>query len=36
MRYTQRVSIWPVAFIGGLTYERPIVKNHKVFNLKFK
>ena len=25
MRATNKVSIWPVAFVGGQTYERPIV-----------
>uniref|UniRef100_A0A674IF09 Galactosylgalactosylxylosylprotein 3-beta-glucuronosyltransferase n=1 Tax=Terrapene triunguis TaxID=2587831 RepID=A0A674IF09_9SAUR len=25
MRYTRRVSVWPVAFAGGLRYESPIV-----------
>lgn len=23
MRYTRRVSVWPVAFVGGLRYESP-------------
>lgn len=30
MRYTQTVSVWPVAFVGELMYERPICKNNKV------
>lgn len=25
MRYTRRVSVWPVGFVGGLLVERPIV-----------
>lgn len=25
MRYTKRVSVWPVGFVGGLLVERPIV-----------
>ncbi|XP_074664672.1 galactosylgalactosylxylosylprotein 3-beta-glucuronosyltransferase 1-like isoform X2 [Strix aluco] len=25
MRYTRRVSVWPVAFVGGLRYESPKV-----------
>ena len=37
MRFTKTVSIWPVAFIGGLVYERPIVRHGKVtsFNTTF-
>ncbi|XP_064600757.1 galactosylgalactosylxylosylprotein 3-beta-glucuronosyltransferase 1-like [Liolophura sinensis] len=30
MRYTKKVSVWPVAFVGGLRYERPIVIKGKV------
>eukprot|EP00123_Amoebidium_parasiticum_P006812 comp17676_c0_seq1/m.17491 comp17676_c0_seq1/g.17491 ORF comp17676_c0_seq1/g.17491 comp17676_c0_seq1/m.17491 type:complete len:173 (-) comp17676_c0_seq1:15-533(-) len=30
MRTTKRVSIWPVAFVGGQSYERPIVTDGKV------
>ncbi|OWF53552.1 galactosylgalactosylxylosylprotein 3-beta-glucuronosyltransferase 1-like [Mizuhopecten yessoensis] len=30
MRYTQRVSVWPVGLVGGLKHESPIVKNGKV------
>ncbi|CAF0703166.1 unnamed protein product [Brachionus calyciflorus] len=30
IRYTQKVSVWPVAFVGELMYERPICKNGKV------
>ena len=30
MRYTQKVSVWPVAFVGEMMYESPIVKNGKV------
>ncbi|XP_062830820.1 galactosylgalactosylxylosylprotein 3-beta-glucuronosyltransferase 1 isoform X2 [Anolis carolinensis] len=25
MRYTKKVSVWPVAFVGGLRYESPKV-----------
>ncbi|RMZ95925.1 galactosylgalactosylxylosyl 3-beta-glucuronosyltransferase I-like [Brachionus plicatilis] len=30
MRYTKTVSVWPVAFVGELMYERPICKINKV------
>ncbi len=30
MRYTKKVSVWPVAFVGELLYERPICSNGKV------
>ncbi|KNC82465.1 hypothetical protein SARC_05257 [Sphaeroforma arctica JP610] len=30
MRKTERVSVWPVAFVGGQKYERPIVVDGKV------
>lgn len=30
MRYTKTVSVWPVAFVGELMYERPICKDNKV------
>lgn len=30
MRFTQKVSVWPVAFVGELMYERPVCKNGKV------
>lgn len=30
MRYTKKVSVWPVAFVGEILYERPICKNNKV------
>ena len=30
MRYTKKVSVWPVAFVGELLYERPVCKNGKV------
>ncbi|XP_067682680.1 galactosylgalactosylxylosylprotein 3-beta-glucuronosyltransferase 2-like [Haliotis asinina] len=30
MRKTKLVSVWPVGFVGGLRFERPIVKNGKV------
>ena len=26
MRYTKRVSVWPVAFAGGLMVEKPNVE----------
>ncbi|CAL9685946.1 unnamed protein product [Knipowitschia caucasica] len=35
MRSTQKVSVWPVAFVGGLRYESPKVNNlGKVFGWK--
>ncbi|XP_064623547.1 galactosylgalactosylxylosylprotein 3-beta-glucuronosyltransferase 3-like isoform X2 [Lineus longissimus] len=30
MRYTNKVSCWPVGLVGGLKFERPITKNGKV------
>ncbi|RWS11652.1 Galactosylgalactosylxylosylprotein 3-beta-glucuronosyltransferase 3-like protein [Dinothrombium tinctorium] len=30
MRYTQKVSVWPVALVGGLYVERPLVSGGKV------
>ncbi|KAM9810206.1 galactosylgalactosylxylosylprotein 3-beta-glucuronosyltransferase 2 [Syngnathus typhle] len=30
MRNTRRVSVWPVAFVGARTYERPIVAGGRV------
>jgi len=30
MRYTKKVSVWPVAFVGELLYEAPICENNKV------
>ena len=33
MRYTQKVSVWPVGLVGYLRYERPVVKNHKVSSI---
>lgn len=30
MRYTKKVSVWPVGLVGGLMVERPLVKNGKV------
>lgn len=30
MRYTRKVSVWPVGLVGGLMVERPLVKNGKV------
>ena len=30
MRYTKRVSVWPVGFAGGMRYERPLAKDGRV------
>ncbi|XP_078391046.1 galactosylgalactosylxylosylprotein 3-beta-glucuronosyltransferase 3 isoform X1 [Cetorhinus maximus] len=30
MRWTKRVSVWPVGLVGGLRFERPLVENGKV------
>ena len=30
MRYTKKVSVWPVGLIGLMLYEKPIVRNGKV------
>lgn len=30
MRYTRKVSVWPVGFVGGLLVERPIAKSSKI------
>lgn len=30
MRSTQGVSVWPVGFVGGRAYERPLVSGGKV------
>ena len=30
MRYTNKVSVWPVAFVGQLLYETPLCENGKV------
>ncbi|XP_017277125.1 galactosylgalactosylxylosylprotein 3-beta-glucuronosyltransferase 2 [Kryptolebias marmoratus] len=30
MRSTRKVSVWPVGFVGGRTYERPLVSGGKV------
>ena len=30
MRYTKKVSVWPVAFVGEILYEKPIVQDGKV------
>ncbi|XP_030636076.1 galactosylgalactosylxylosylprotein 3-beta-glucuronosyltransferase 3 [Chanos chanos] len=30
MRYTQRVSVWPVGLVGGMRFERPVVEGGKV------
>jgi hypothetical protein len=35
MRYTQKVSIWPVGFVGRLLYERPICINGLVVDWFF-
>ncbi|XP_045166789.1 galactosylgalactosylxylosylprotein 3-beta-glucuronosyltransferase 3-like [Mercenaria mercenaria] len=34
MRYTKRVSIWPVGLAGGLVYETPFVKEGKVIGFR--
>lgn len=30
MRFTKTVTVWPVGLVGGLRYEKPIVKDGKV------
>ncbi|XP_007442136.1 galactosylgalactosylxylosylprotein 3-beta-glucuronosyltransferase 3 isoform X1 [Python bivittatus] len=30
IRFTKRVSVWPVGLVGGLRFERPLVENGKV------
>ncbi|XP_028658557.1 galactosylgalactosylxylosylprotein 3-beta-glucuronosyltransferase 3 [Erpetoichthys calabaricus] len=30
MRFTKRVSVWPVGLVGGMRFERPLVENGKV------
>ena len=30
MRYTQKVSVWPVGLVGNLLYESPIVQHNQV------
>ena len=30
MRYTHKVSVWPVGLVGYLRYETPVLKNGKV------
>lgn len=30
MRSTRGVSVWPVGFVGGRAYERPLVSGGKV------
>ncbi|KAL4623020.1 galactosylgalactosylxylosylprotein 3-beta-glucuronosyltransferase 3-like [Arapaima gigas] len=30
MRWTQRVSVWPVGLVGGMRYERPVVEQGRV------
>ena len=32
MRWTKKVSIWPVGLVGGLKWEGPICENGKVIN----
>lgn len=32
MRYTKKVSVWPVAFVGEILYERPVCKDGKVID----
>ena len=32
MRYTKKVSIWPVGLAGGLKAEGPICKNGRVIS----
>lgn len=34
MRYTKKVSVWPVGIVGSLVWEGPICKNGKV--VKFR
>ena len=36
MRHTKKVSVWPVAFVGELMYERPICKDEKVNTFFFQ
>ena len=33
MRFTKRVSVWPVGLVGYLRYESPIIKSGKVCKL---
>jgi hypothetical protein len=33
MRYTKRVSVWPVGLVGGSLYEKPICKGDEVKTL---
>lgn len=30
IRYTNKISVLPIGFVGGVLYERPICKNNKV------
>lgn len=30
MRYTKKVSVWPVGLVGAMKFERPVVENGKV------
>lgn len=32
MRYTKKVSVWPVGFVGGLKAEGPRCKNGQVLS----
>lgn len=32
MRWTQKVSVWPVAFSSNSYYKRPICKNNRVIS----
>ncbi|XP_063902180.1 galactosylgalactosylxylosylprotein 3-beta-glucuronosyltransferase 3-like [Zophobas morio] len=34
MRNTQKVSIWPVGFAGGVDFEGPVVRNKKIVKWK--
>ena len=30
MRFTKKVTVWPVGLVGGLRYEKPVVTDGKV------
>ncbi len=30
MRFTKKVSVWPVAFVGEILYERPVCRDGRV------
>lgn len=34
MRYTKKVSVWPVGIVGALVWEGPICKNGKVIQFR--